>query len=264
MRLFSGKRTEQSGHEFAIAVFVSFLLHLIIVLAAFFLKMIVTPKTYVPPFYQVKLVGQPADLSQTSPDGAAAPAAPSKEATPKTEKAPQKAKKAAVKSSQAKPLSPKAVPKKGGMPELHQKPKPAAPTHEKPQAAPAEPPAGQPASAIAPAKSGGKAEGAAAAGVAVGTTSQEFKFPPYLVIVRDKIEQNWNPPPSAKAVKVNVQFKILRSGRVGETKLEKSSGNFYFDQAAMRAILLSSPFPPLPDGFYKEYEVFSVDLTDKE
>ena len=98
----------------------------------------------------------------------------------------------------------------------------------------------------------------------MGTTSQEFKFPPYLAIIREKIEQNWNPPPSTKNVKVKVLFKILRSGSVGETKLEESSGNFYFDQAAMRAILLSNPFPPLPEGFYKDYEVFSVDLMEKE
>jgi TonB family protein len=65
-------------------------------------------------------------------------------------------------------------------------------------------------------------------------------------------------------MKVKVLFRILRSGRVGDTKLEQSSGNFYFDQAAMRAILLSSPFPPLPEGFYKDDEVFSVDLMEKE
>jgi TonB family protein len=263
MRLFSGKRTEQAGHEFAIAVVFSFLLHVLVALAAFFLTMMATPKTRVPPFYQVKLVGRPADLSQASPAGEAAPAAPAKEAMPKTEQSPQKAQKAAPKPKKTAPAPQKALPKKGVMSELHQKPKPAASAPSKPQIAPTEPPAGPSASEVAPAKSGGKAAGVAA-GVAVGTTSQEFKFPPYLVIVRDKIEQNWNPPPSAKAMKVNVLFKILRSGRVGDTNLEKSSGNFYFDQAAMRAILLSSPFPPLPEGFYKEYEVFSVDLMDKE
>jgi len=63
---------------------------------------------------------------------------------------------------------------------------------------------------------------------------------------------------------VKVVFRVLRSGRVGEAKLQEASGNFYFDQAAMRAILASSPFPPLPEGFFKEYETFSVDLMEKE
>ena len=100
--------------------------------------------------------------------------------------------------------------------------------------------------------------------VAVASTTNEFRFPPYLLIVRDKVERNWNPPPGAKGVKVKVAFRVLRSGRVGEAKLQESSGNFYFDQAAMRAILASSPFPPLPEGFFKEYETFSVDLMEKD
>jgi outer membrane biosynthesis protein TonB len=50
---------------------------------------------------------------------------------------------------------------------------------------------------------------------------------------------------------------------VGDVQLEASSGNFYFDQAAVRAIL-SSHFPAMPEGFYKEYEVFTVDLMEKE
>jgi len=100
--------------------------------------------------------------------------------------------------------------------------------------------------------------------VAVASTTQEFQFPPYLLIVRDKVERNWNPPPGAKGAKVKVAFRVLRSGRVGEAKLQESSGNFYFDQAAMRAILASSPFPPLPEGFFKEFETFSVDLMEKE
>jgi TonB family protein len=100
--------------------------------------------------------------------------------------------------------------------------------------------------------------------VAVASTTSEFKFPPYLAIVRDKVERNWNPPPGAKGAKVKVTFRVLRSGRVGEATLQESSGNFYFDQAAMRSILASSPFPPLPEGFFKEYETFSVDLMEKE
>ena len=100
--------------------------------------------------------------------------------------------------------------------------------------------------------------------VAVASTTNEFQFPPYLLIVRDKVERNWNPPPGAKGARVKVTFKVLRTGRVGESRLMESSGNFYFDQAAMRAILASSPFPPLPEGFFKESETFSVDLMEKE
>ena len=96
------------------------------------------------------------------------------------------------------------------------------------------------------------------------SAAPEFKFPPYLALIREKIERNWNPPPGARGIRATVTFKILRSGRVIDASPTQLSGNFYFDQAAMRAILVASPFPPLPEGFFREFEVFSVDLTERE
>jgi outer membrane biosynthesis protein TonB len=58
---------------------------------------------------------------------------------------------------------------------------------------------------------------------------------------------------------------VIRSGRVfGDATIVLSSGNTYFDLAARRAILSSSPFPPVPDDFYKEYAEFTVDLAPEE
>jgi TonB family protein len=65
-------------------------------------------------------------------------------------------------------------------------------------------------------------------------------------------------------MKARITFSVLRSGLVGEVKPEVPSGNFYYDQAAMRAVLTASPFPPLPEGFYKESMEFSVDLIPEE
>lgn len=95
-------------------------------------------------------------------------------------------------------------------------------------------------------------------------TPQGFKFPPYLAIIRVKIGRNWNPPPGAKGIRAKVQFTILRSGLVVEPDIEESSGNFYFDQAALRAIQSSSPFPRLPEEFFQEQVVLSADLMEKE
>lgn len=95
-------------------------------------------------------------------------------------------------------------------------------------------------------------------------TPQDFKFPPYLAIIRVKIGRNWNPPPGAKGAKAKVQFTILRSGRVADAGLVESSGNFYFDQAALRAIRSSSPFPQLPEEFFQEQVMLSADLMEKE
>jgi TonB family protein len=99
----------------------------------------------------------------------------------------------------------------------------------------------------------------------VSSSSGDFKYPAYLGIVRDRIQQNWNPPPGAVTAKAKVEFTVLRSGRVeGSPKLLASSGNFYFDQAAVRAILMSSPLPPMPEDFFKDYAVFTVDLLENE
>jgi TonB family protein len=236
MKLLTGKRIGQSGSELKRAILFSSLSHIIIFSAALFVVVQTQPRFKVPPSYRVKLVDLPREalnLPPTMSEQAAQPPAP---VVKPQAKAPAKAQAKAA----AKPAPPRpAAVGKNAMPELDTK----KPVEEAETAAPA----------------GKKQES-----VAVASTTSEFQFPPYLAIVRDKVERNWNPPPGAKGAKVKVVFRVLRSGRVGEAKLQDASGNFYFDQAAMRAILASSPFPPLPEGFFKEYETFSVDLMEKE
>ncbi len=223
MRQLFRKRIGQSGHELVPAISFSFILHVIFFFAAFFLAARASQKTFIPPAYQVTLVGPVADIPAV-PAGAV-PAAPEADKKPEAKK--------------AKPVRPD---KKSGMPEL--KTRRPSPEKEMPELSEGE-------------------TATQAKGVAV-SSPQDFKFAPYLVIIRDKIERNWNPPPGAKEIKSRVVFKIFRTGRMGDAGLSESSGNFYFDQAAMRAVMVSSPFPPLPEGFFKEFEVFSVDLMEKE
>ncbi|HLE41310.1 MAG TPA: TonB family protein [Nitrospirota bacterium] len=225
MRLLTGKMIGQSGQELFIAVFFSFIIHVIFLFAAIFFYMRTTPKISVPPFYDVALVAQPTDLP-TVPSQA--PPEKKQETTLKGHKAP-------------------AASKQGAMPGLkEQKSAREEPDEREGKAPRATAPAGQP----------------VAVTVALG---QEFKFPWYLTIIRDKIERHWNPPPGAREMKAKVTFSVLRSGQVaGNPRLEVASGNFYFDQAAMRAISTSSPFPPLPEEFFKESIEVSVDLMPEE
>jgi TolA protein len=248
MKLFSGKRIGQSGGELATATLFSFMLHAIFLAAALFYLQ-TNLKKYTPPFYEVKLVGQPSgspELPKT-PLVASQPAAPKQKAKPAPKKAALKAKKAAPKTL-------KATAKKSAMPELarpSQKPVPEEPEETRqPSAAARETPAGT-------AGPGVKGES-----VAVTTQQQDFKFGYYLNQVRDKISQNWRPPPDAKDAKARVTFSINRSGWVGDANLdtEHSSGTFGFKQAAIRAIRASNPFPPLPEEFSKQTLEFSVDL----
>lgn len=246
MKLLSGKRIGQSGYELALAVFFSFFIHAAIIVAALFLYMAASPKVYVPPFYNVKLVGLPAE---TAP-------APVQQTAPLPPPTPKEEKKAEPKKGQkAAPKAARITAKKGAMPELpSQKQKQAKQKTEAPQQA-----TSTPIPSTEPVKTNVKTEG-----VNEPISSEDFKFPEYLATIRGRIEQNWNPPPGVRGTKAKVQFTVLRSGRVADAKLQESSGNFYFDQAAVRAILMASPFPEMPDGFYKDHEDFSVDLIEKE
>ena len=252
MRLLSGKRIGQSRPELAYAVLFSFFLHVIILFAAIFLRLSITPKKYVPPVYQVKLVGQPVDIQvPTEHAGRAAPPIPKHEEKP----VPPAPKKSTVPQRVAK-----TAPAKSALPELTQpKQRPRKEEEAKPEAIVKEQPAGP---VGGPSVSGG----VTASGVTVATAQPDFKYQYYINTVREKIGQQWRPPPDVKDAKARVIFTVNRSGWVGEVNLdaEHSSGTFGFKQAAVRAIRSCNPFPPLPEEFAKQSLEFSVDLMEKE
>lgn len=91
---------------------------------------------------------------------------------------------------------------------------------------------------------------AAPAGTALKIDAPEFPFPHYLMLVQMRIEANWQPPFSGIGHEATtVYFKITSAGEIGDVKVEKSSGNFGLDQAAVRAVYSANPLPPLPSGF---------------
>jgi TonB family protein len=239
MKLLTGRRLGQSRGELAAAVLFSLLIHALTISGALILSFTVRPRVFVPPFYRVNLVDLPQDLPLLPPTASTEPPSPAPAPLPVPSTTAARPKQAARTAAAPRP---EAAPKRA-MPELSAEDRSKEHVAEDAPARPA----------------GGKPEA-----VAVSTGSPEFRFPPYVAIVRDKVERNWNPPPGAKGARAKVLFKVLRSGRVGGTKLQEPSGNFYFDQAAMRAILSSSPFPPLPEGFFRDSETFSVDLMERE
>jgi TonB family protein len=251
MRLLSGNKIGQSRPELAYSVLFSSFLHAIILFTAIFLNMSVTPKRYVPPVYQVKLVGEPVDIPpapSAGPSGVAAAPVPKhvEKPAPKKITVPQRVAKAA--------------PTKSAMPELTQpKQRPKKEVEAKPEEIVKEQPSGM---VGGPSASGG----ATTSGVTVATAQPDFKFQYYINTVREKIGQHWRPPPDVKDAKARVIFSVNRSGWVGEVNLDtkNSTGTFGFQQAAVRAIRSSNPFPPLPEEFAKQSLEFSVDLMEKE
>ena len=83
---------------------------------------------------------------------------------------------------------------------------------------------------------------------AVTLNASDFPFAWYLHQVQSKISERWEG--SARAGdQPQVVFEIGRDGKVTGLKVEKSSGNSLYDQAAIRAITDATPLPPLPADF---------------
>ena len=77
----------------------------------------------------------------------------------------------------------------------------------------------------------------------------EYEF--YHALIGREIRKRWAPPPisiEGQRMEAIVGFSISRSGRIDSVvRLEKSSGNLFYDQAALRATL--GPLPPPPPGY---------------
>jgi periplasmic protein TonB len=73
----------------------------------------------------------------------------------------------------------------------------------------------------------------------------DFPFAYYLASVQRKINERWEAraQPGRQPVAV---FEIGRNGQISKLAIEKSSGNPYYDQQALRAISEANPLPALP------------------
>lgn len=94
----------------------------------------------------------------------------------------------------------------------------------------------------------GRPAGSALGSGAVTLNVSDFPFAWYMRIISGKVTDGW----SARALDGRqpvAVFEIGRNGQVSNLSIEKSSGNPYYDQAALRAITAANPFPPLPDDY---------------
>ncbi|MFQ5543356.1 MAG: TonB family protein [Nitrospiria bacterium] len=96
-----------------------------------------------------------------------------------------------------------------------------------------------------------------------------FGFPSYIQKINNKISGRWSPPPVTireNQIGVVIRFDIKKSGNIDKETIvvEKSSGNSFFDQAAMRAVYRSHPLPPLPGRFSDNKLTIHFSFTVKE
>ena len=97
------------------------------------------------------------------------------------------------------------------------------------------------------------------AGVTASLEGGDFPYTIYLERMKTTIGSNWFHPQSAANAVVVISFVIDRDGSIRDAKVETSSGNGMADRAALRAVLESSPLPPLPFGYNGTY--LGVHLT---
>ena len=88
---------------------------------------------------------------------------------------------------------------------------------------------------------------------ALTADASDFPYAWYLRQVLQKVQTEWqrqnriSEPPQKPLVLVEIQ----RNGSIGPPRIEQSSGNPIYDQAALRAVADASPFPPLPQDWSK-------------
>ena len=83
----------------------------------------------------------------------------------------------------------------------------------------------------------------------------EPKFQDYFNQVRDRIKAKWVYPRQAGERNIEgellIEFHIAKDGRLEFIELRQTSGTQILDDAALTAIKLAQPFPPVPDDIAK-------------
>ena len=85
-----------------------------------------------------------------------------------------------------------------------------------------------------------------------------FCCPAYIALMRQRIQQNWNPNQGAAGQPV-IKFTIRKDGVLTLVELEQSSGQALLDIEARRAVLKTAQLPPLPREFTGDH--LTVHLT---
>jgi|SRR5687768_10753930 len=92
-----------------------------------------------------------------------------------------------------------------------------------------------------------------------GLEGGDFPYTLYLDRMKTLVGARWIRPQVAAGGKTVVYFRIQRDGTIRDAAIETPSGNGTFDRAALRAVLETSPLPPLPFGYSGNY--LGVHLT---
>ena len=103
--------------------------------------------------------------------------------------------------------------------------------------------------------------GTSISGVSVDNAS--FNYPYWFTLTWSKLNQNFRIPIQIDGkVYCDVYFQVIKSGRMIEVKVAKSSGIPQFDDACVAAVERSAPFAPLPPQFLDEIIGITITFTN--
>lgn len=196
-----------------------------------------------------------------APKLAEAPKPPAPKAAPRAPEPPKQVAKAEPRQSEPQAKSPEpqaAAPQSAAKPEASPQsaqPSPSAPSRPSPpQVASARPP-----SIYRQPGGGGGLKGGGYAGVegdAVPLDTPEPKYQDYFNKIREKIKANWVYPWEAGSRGIegdlNIEFVIAKDGHLQYIELRRPSSVTLLDNAALNAVKLAQPFPPVPDALAKQ------------
>ena len=91
----------------------------------------------------------------------------------------------------------------------------------------------------------------------------------YSAIIRARIEQNWNKPPSArKEMQCVLRINLVPTGRVISVTVIKSSGNDAFDRSALQAVKQVEVFPEIKNMslglFESQFRQFTLTFSPED
>jgi protein TonB len=270
---------DRAKRTLILAIVTSALFHLL-----FFLPFITIPGFLQSPTYVKR--GEPllVDIAPERPDEKAPRGNPSQPVAPPESRAqpsPPAAKAPAPRAPEA-PRAPAPRPTPPSPPRVARTeppaPEPMVKTTEPSRAAPETPPSQAAPSEPAPAPSqspqvavarpptsiwrqpggGGGVQGGGRGGVEgqpIPLDTPEPKFQDYFNKVRERIKANWVYPRQAGERNIEgellIEFHIAKDGRLEYIELLDSSGTRILDDAALTAVKLAQPFPPVPDDIAK-------------
>ena len=75
----------------------------------------------------------------------------------------------------------------------------------------------------------------------------------YISLLKSRIEENWKFKNIIGELSALISFRIYRSGKITNLKIEKSSGYSAFDRSAVLAVKSTKDIPPFPEEIKQSY-----------